>query len=52
LIIASAAGPYPYPRDIYLISLFLVLAKLVKLAKGSLPGDKTKISGVIAEESL
>ena len=48
----SAFGPYPYPKDTPLISFFLVYAYLSSELRGSAPGDKTKISGIVGPESL
>lgn len=54
LISFSALGPYPYPREI--LSIFLLIpmssAHFRKSESGSEPADKTKISGVMTDESL
>ena len=49
---SQAIGPYPYPREMDSIFLFLELAKLYTAAIGSEPGDNTKIKGVTTFESL
>lgn len=51
-IIFSATGPWPCPREIGLIIRFLAWAKELKEAKGSDPGLKMKIRGLVELESL
>lgn len=52
MIILSATGPCPWPNEIDLICLFLVVANELKEAKGSEPGLKINISGEVEVESL
>ena len=54
LAIASALGPWPWPNDIddSFLENFISSANLSKSTAGSVPTDKTKISGVDGEESL
>ncbi len=53
-IIASAFGPWPWPREIgeSFFENFISSANLYKSAAGSVPTDKTKMSGVDGDESL
>ncbi|RNA15350.1 hypothetical protein BpHYR1_010793 [Brachionus plicatilis] len=54
LVIASALGPWPWPNEIAdnFLENFISSANLYKSAAGSVPWDRTKMSGVEGEESL